>query len=53
MSLKITTHVAVRRPTLVRVWRATGQPGSPLTSAWVPTLAASPRHISQQGGPRL
>jgi hypothetical protein len=53
MSLKITTHVAIRRPTLVRVWRATGQPGSPLTSVWMPTLATTTRITPEEGGPRL
>lgn len=39
MSLKINTTFAVRRPTLVRVWRTTGLPGAPLTSSWLPTIA--------------
>jgi hypothetical protein len=39
MSLKITTTLAIRRPTLVRVWRTTGLPGSPLTSSWLPSDA--------------
>ena len=53
MSLKITTTFAVRRPTLIRVWRATGQPGTPLTSVWMPTLAAPARLIPEEGGPGL
>jgi len=52
MSLKITTTLAVRRPTLIRVWRATGQPGCPLTSAWLPTLALN-TSLSTEGGTRL
>ncbi len=53
MSLNLTTHLAVRRPTLVRVWRTTGQPGSPLTSVWMPALVPDTRTAPQQGGPRL
>lgn len=53
MSLKITTHLAVRRPTLIRVWRATGQPHPPLTSVWMPALSAPTRLTPDEGGPRL
>ena len=53
MSLKITTTFAVRRPTLIRVWRATGKPGSPLTSVWMPTLSAPTRLTPEEGGSRL
>jgi hypothetical protein len=47
MSLKLTTHIAVRRPTLIRVWRTTGHPNGPLTSSWLSTLAPN-----AEGGPR-
>ncbi len=49
MSIKIITTLAIRRPTLIRVWRTTGQPGSPLTSSWLPTV--TPNAITE-GGPR-
>ena len=34
MSAKILTFLP-RRPSLVRVWRTSGQPGAPLTSTWL------------------
>ena len=46
MSLKLTTHIAVRRPTLIRVWRTDG---THLTSTWLPTLAPN---TNAEGGPR-
>ena len=49
MSLKITTTFAVRRPTLIRVWRTTGQPGTPLTSVWLPTVTPN---ANTEGAPR-
>jgi hypothetical protein len=52
MSIKITTTLTTRRPTLIRVWRATGQPGTPLTSTWFPTLTPS-TNLNKEGGPRL
>ncbi len=39
MILKNTANFVARRPVLVRVWRATGVAGAPLTSYW--TAAAS------------
>jgi hypothetical protein len=39
MSLNLTTTFVLRRPTLIRVWRSTGVPGTPLTSTWLPTVA--------------
>jgi hypothetical protein len=49
MSLKITTPLTARRPTLIRVWRTDG---TRLTSNWVPTLAPNPG-TNAEGGPRL
>ena len=39
MSLQVKTTFVLRRPTLIRVWRSTGVPGTPLTSSWLPALA--------------
>jgi|GEM_PF-3466208 hypothetical protein len=47
MSLKITTTLAIRRPTLIRVWRTNG---TQLTSTWLPSLAPN---TNTEGGPRL
>jgi hypothetical protein len=49
MSLKITTTFALRRPTLIRVWRTTGLPGTPLTSTWLRTIVPN---ANTEGGPR-
>jgi hypothetical protein len=46
MSLKIKTTLAVRRPTLIRVWRTNG---NQLTSRWLPTLTPN---TNTEGGPR-
>ena len=46
MSLNITTTVALRRPTLIRVWRTNG---TQLTSTWLPTV---PPNTTTEGGPR-
>jgi hypothetical protein len=35
MTPKVSTTFTSRRPALVRVWRTTGLPGSPLTSSWL------------------
>jgi hypothetical protein len=48
-SLKITTTVTTRRPTLIRVWRTNG---TQLTSSWVPTLAPTTSPHDEEG-PRL
>ena len=49
MSLTLTSSIAVRRPTLIRVWRTTDQPNTPLTSTWLPTLAPN---AHTEGGTR-
>jgi len=49
MSLNVTTTFALRQPTLIRVWRTTGQSGTPLTSTWLPTLTPN---ANTEGGPR-
>jgi hypothetical protein len=41
MPLNLTQNLALRRPTLIRVWRPTGKPGTPLTSVWVPAPDAA------------
>ena len=46
MSLKITTTLALRRPTLIRVWRTNG---TQLTSTWLPTVTPN---ATTEGGPR-
>ena len=48
MSLKISTHIPIRRPTLVRDWRANG---TRLTSNWLAT-APSNTDTMTEGGPR-
>ncbi len=46
MSIKITTTLAIRRPTLIRVWRTNG---TQLTSTWLPTVSPN---TNTEGGPR-
>ncbi len=46
MSLKITIPFALRRPTLIRVWRTNG---TQLTSTWLPTVTPN---TNTEGGPR-
>ena len=48
-SRNITTTLTTRRPTLVRVWRTTG---NQLTSRWLPSLAPA-TSLTNEGGPRL
>ena len=43
MSLKLTTTLPLRHPTLLRVWRTTGLPGAPLTSSWLPSALPTER----------
>jgi hypothetical protein len=49
MSLKITSTLTTRRPTLIRVWRTNG---TQLTSSWIPSLTPN-TNIHDEGGPRL
>lgn len=48
-SRNLTTTLTTRRPTLIRVWRTTG---NQLTSRWLPTLAPT-TSLTNEGGPRL
>ena len=48
-SIRTTTTLTTRRPTLIRVWRTDG---NRLTSAWLPSLAPN-TNLNAEGGPRL
>jgi hypothetical protein len=50
MSLNLAQNLALRRPSLIRVWRSTGKPGTPLTSVWMPAPEALVRLTTEDGG---
>ena len=52
MTPKVSTTFTPRRPALVRVWRTTGLPGSPLTSSWLPSKTTTSTDTTAEGGRR-